>query len=83
MIMSLDSKKSIRLSHEVARNVLKTSQANAKRDYDMLYKRAYKVGDLVYVLDTSKGERTVQEVKNRLGKDLESSCRRSHQYSIK
>lgn len=46
---------SIRLSHEVARNVLKTSQAHAKRDYDVkLYTRAYKAGDLVYVLDTAK-----------------------------
>lgn len=47
--------KSIRLSHEVARNVLKTSQAHAKRYYDVkLYTRAYTVGDLVYVLDTAK-----------------------------
>lgn len=63
MIMSLDSKKSIRLSHEVARNVLKTSQANAKRDYDMLYKRAYKVGDLVYVLDTAKVKERCKKLK--------------------
>lgn len=61
--MSLDSKKSIRLSHEVARNVLKTSQAHAKRDYDMLYKRAYKVGDLVYVLDTAKVKERCKKLK--------------------
>lgn len=65
--------KSFRLSHEVARNALKTSQAHAKRDYDVkLYTGAYKVGDLVYVLDTAKVKERCKKY-TRLGKDLESS----------
>lgn len=37
------------------RTIMKTSQAHAKRDYDVkLYTRAYKEGDLVNVLDTAK-----------------------------
>jgi hypothetical protein len=43
----------IRVSHEIARNVLTTHQAQMKRDYDMRI-REHKPGDLVYVLDTAK-----------------------------
>ena len=45
----------IRTSHEIARDVLKTTQSRMKRDYDVkIRSREYKPGDLVYVLDTAK-----------------------------
>ena len=45
----------IRTSHEIARDVLKTTQSHMKRDYDIKTRLVeYKPGDLVYVLDTAK-----------------------------
>ncbi|VDI71161.1 COMPASS component SPP1 [Mytilus galloprovincialis] len=42
-------------AHEIARNTLKTTQNTMKRDYDVrILEREYKIGDLVYVLDTAK-----------------------------
>lgn len=45
----------IRVSHEIARDVLTTHQAHMKRDYDVRnMEQEYNPGDLVYVLDTAK-----------------------------
>ena len=42
-------------AHEAARKTLRSSQNLMKRHYDLrLLKRAYKVGDLVYVLDSAR-----------------------------
>ena len=42
-------------AHETARDTLKTTQNTMKRDYDVrTLERRYKVGDIVYVLDTAK-----------------------------
>ena len=47
-------KKSIQISHEIARNTLKTSQDLMKRNYDLrIHENQYKKGDFVYVLDTA------------------------------
>ena len=44
----------IQAAHEIAREKLKTSQAIAKRDYDLkAFTRSYAIGDAVYVLDTA------------------------------
>jgi hypothetical protein len=42
-------------THETAKDTLKTTQNTMKRDYDVrILERQYKVGDIVYVLDTAK-----------------------------
>lgn len=42
-------------AHETARDTLKTTQNTMKLDYDVrIRERQYKVGDVVYVLDTAK-----------------------------
>lgn len=47
--------KNICLAHETARDTLKTTQSIMKRDYDLkILEKAYKVEDIVYVLDTAK-----------------------------
>jgi hypothetical protein len=44
----------IQETHELARDKLKTSQALAKRDYDVkTFAKSYSVGDPVYTLDTA------------------------------
>lgn len=46
--------KNICIAHETARDTLKTTQSIMKRDYDLkILEKAYKVGDIVYVLDTA------------------------------
>ena len=46
--------KNIQAAHELAREELRSSQAIAKRDYDLkTFTRSYSVGDAVYILDTS------------------------------
>ena len=47
--------KAIKRSHEIARKTLRTTQAKMKKDYDLkVLEKQYKVGDLVYVLDTAQ-----------------------------
>lgn len=44
----------LRKTHEIARDTLKTSQRRMKRNYDLrVLERAYQEGDVVYVLDTA------------------------------
>lgn len=46
--------RNIATAHETARNTLKTTQGILKRDYDLqILEHTYKVGDVVYVLDTA------------------------------
>jgi hypothetical protein len=48
-------RKGIWTAHETARDTLETTQNTKKRDYDVrILERQYKVGDIVYVLDTAK-----------------------------
>ncbi len=50
----LQLERSLKLSHEVARETLKSNQATMKRDYDLkIHRRSYSVGDVVYVLNTA------------------------------
>ena len=45
----------LKIAHEAARKTLRSSQNLMKRHYDLrLLKRTYKVGDLVYVLDSAR-----------------------------
>jgi hypothetical protein len=49
-----DLMNSITIAHETARDTLKTTQSILKRDYDLkVLEHPYKVGDVVYVLDTA------------------------------
>lgn len=42
------------IAHETARDALKTTQSIMKRNYDLkILEKAYRVGDIVYVLDTA------------------------------
>ena len=55
----VDLEQVLQTAHEMARGRLHTSEERVKRDYDLkFYSRAYKEGDLVYILDkpTFKGK---------------------------
>ena len=55
----------IQLAHETARETLKTTQAVMKKDYDIrTYERAYQVGYVVYVLDTSSTKGKCRKMKS-------------------
>ena len=44
----------IKMAHEIARGILKTSQKRMKRDYDLkLHEHSYQIGDCVYILNTT------------------------------
>lgn len=46
--------RNICIAHETARDTLKTTQSIMKRNYDLkILEKAYRVGDIVYVLDTA------------------------------
>lgn len=46
--------RNICIAHETARDTLNTTQSIMKRNYDLkILEKAYRVGDIVYVLDTA------------------------------
>jgi hypothetical protein len=59
----VDLQKSMLLAHETARAQLRTTEERLKRDYDLKVRSyAYKVGDIVYILDTTTVKRKCRKL---------------------